>query len=58
VWDCPRQKQLSLRVGPDYDSIVATCCPAWNALVAMPDRLASSTRREWAKAVRNQGRWY
>ena len=44
---------LGLRVWPDYDAIVATCCEAWNALMAMPDRLASITRREWAKAVTN-----
>src|SRR5215218_3005674 len=51
VWEYLRQNQLSLRVWPDYDAIVETCCQAWNALVAMPDRLASITRREWAKAV-------
>ena len=53
VWEYLRQNQLSLRVWPDYDAIVETCCRAWNALVAMPDRLASITRREWAKAVSN-----
>jgi DDE superfamily endonuclease len=53
VWQYLRQNQLSHRVWPDYDAIVATCCGAWNALVAMPDRLASITRREWAKAVSN-----
>ena len=53
VWQYLRQNQLSLRVWPDYDAIVATCCQAWNALMAMPDRLASITRREWAKAVSN-----
>ena len=46
-----RQNQLSLRVWPDYPAIVATCCKAWNALMAMPERLASITRREWAKPV-------
>ena len=46
-----RQNQLSLRVWPDYPAIVATCCQAWNALMAMPERLASITRREWAKPV-------
>ena len=51
MWEYLRQNQLSLRVWPDYDAIVETCCQAWNALVAMPDRLASITRREWAKAV-------
>ena len=51
VWGYLRQNQLSLRVWPDYDAIVETCCRAWSALVAMPDRLASITHREWAKAV-------
>ena len=53
VWQYLRQNKLSLRVWPDYDAIVATCCEAWNALMAMPERLASITRREWAKAVSN-----
>ncbi len=51
VWQYLRQNQLSLRVWDDYTAIVESCCRAWNALVAMPDRLASITRREWAKAV-------
>ena len=33
----------------DYDAIVNACCKAWNDLLAMPDRLASITRRKWAK---------
>src|SRR3954469_22265467 len=53
VWEYLRQNKLGLRVWPDYDAIVATCCGAWNWLVAAPDRLASITRREWAKAVSN-----
>ena len=53
VWQYLRQNQLSIRVWPDYDAIVETCCQAWNALMAMPDRLASITHREWAKAVSN-----
>jgi hypothetical protein len=53
VWQYLRQNQLSLRVWPDYDAIVATCCQAWNALMAMPDRLASITRRGWAVTVSN-----
>jgi len=48
-----RQNKLGHRVWPDYDAIVATCCEAWNWLAAAPDRLASITRREWAKAVTN-----
>jgi len=51
VWEYLRQNQLSLRVWPAYQAIVETCCQAWNALMAMPDRIASITRREWAKPV-------
>jgi hypothetical protein len=46
-----RQNQLRLRVRPDHAAIVATCCQAGNALMAAPERLASITRREWAKPV-------
>ena len=53
VWEYLRQNKLSHRVREGYDAIVATCCEAWNWLVAMPDRLASITRREWARAVSN-----
>ena len=42
---------LSLRVWPGFEAIVETCCQAWNALMAMPERIASITRREWAKSV-------
>ena len=53
VWEYLRQNKLGHRVWPDYEAIVATCCEAWNWLAAAPDRLASITRREWAKAVTN-----
>ena len=53
VWEYLRQNKLSHRVWPDYEAIVATCCEAWNWLAAAPDRLASITRREWAKPVTN-----
>src|SRR4051812_26649718 len=53
LWEYLRQNKLGLRVWPDYDAIVAPCCDAWNWLLATPDRLASITRREWAKAVSN-----
>ena len=49
VWQYLRQNQLSLRVWPDAAALVETCCQAGNALVAMPDRLASITRPAWAK---------
>src|SRR4051794_35907287 len=53
VWEYLRQNKLGHRVWPDYEAIVATCCDAWNWLAAAPDRLASITRREWAKPVSN-----
>ena len=53
VWAYLRQNQLSHRVWEGYDAIVATRCEAWHWLAATPDRLASITRREWAKAVTN-----
>ena len=53
VWEYLRQNKLGHRVWPDYEAIVATCRDAWNWLAAAPDRLASITRREWAKPVTN-----
>jgi DDE superfamily endonuclease len=53
VWEYLRQNYLSLRVWPDYAAIVETCCTAWNALMREPDRIASITRRDWARAVKN-----
>jgi hypothetical protein len=51
VWQYLRQNYLSLRVWPDYDAIVETCCAAWNALIRSPERIASITTRTWAKHV-------
>jgi hypothetical protein len=51
VWEYLRQNKLSHRVWESYAAIVATCREAWNWLVATPDRLASITRRDWAKPV-------
>jgi hypothetical protein len=51
VWEYLRQNRLSLRVRPDGEAIVATWRQAWNGLMAMPERVASITRREWAKPV-------
>jgi hypothetical protein len=53
VWGYLRQNKLGHRVRDGYDAIVATCRDAWNWLLATPDRLASITRREWAKPVIN-----
>jgi DDE superfamily endonuclease len=51
IWQHLRRNQLSLRVWPDHEAIVETCCRAWNAPMRIPDQVASITRREWARAV-------
>ena len=51
VWQYLRQNQLSNRVFADYNAIVAACCAAWNALMAMPDRIRSIATRTWTKTV-------
>ena len=51
VWQYLRQNQLSNRVFADYDAIVAACCTAWNALMAIPDRIRSIAARAWTKTV-------
>ncbi len=48
VWEYLRKNNLALRVLDDYDAIVEACCSAWNNLIAIPDRLASITKRKWA----------
>ena len=51
VWQYLRQNQLSNRVFADYEAVVAACCTAWNALMAMPDRIRSIAARAWIKTV-------
>ena len=49
IWEYLRKNYLAFRVLDDYDEIVDTCCDAWNELRAMPERIASITRRDWAR---------
>ncbi len=49
---------LGHRVWNSYNAVVGACCDAWNKLMSTPERLASITRRTWAKAVSGQGVWY
>ena len=51
VWQYLRQNQPANRVFADYEAIVAACCTAWNALMAMPDRTRSIAARAWIKTV-------
>jgi transposase len=51
VWQYLRQNYLSNRVFDTYEAIVDACCDAWNALMAIPERLRSIAQRDWAEAV-------
>jgi transposase len=51
IWQFLRQNFLSNRVYDSYDAIVDACCHAWNALIALPERIRSITQRSWAIAV-------
>ncbi len=51
TWAYLRTNFLSHRVWNSYNAIVNACCDAWNKLMSTPERLASITRRTWAKAV-------
>jgi DDE superfamily endonuclease len=49
IWEYLRQNLLSHRVWDSYDAIVDACCRAWNALMQMPEEIASITTRAWAQ---------
>lgn len=49
VWEYLRKNKLANRLYETYEDIVDACCDAWNSLMAAPERLATITRREWAK---------
>jgi transposase len=52
VWQFLRQNFLSNRVFASYREILDACCEAWNALIAMPDRIRSIGTRDYARAVK------
>jgi len=52
VWQFLRQNFLSNRVFDTYHAIVDACCDAWNALVAVPDRIRTIASRDWARTVK------
>jgi transposase len=51
VWQYLRQNYLSNRVFDSYDAIVDACSDAWNALMALPERIKTVTQRDWAESV-------
>lgn len=48
IWGYLRQNFLSNRVFGDYEAIVAACCEAWRAFIALPDVVRSVAQRTWA----------
>ncbi len=51
VWEYLRANFLSHCVWDTYEAILDACQSAWNKLMQMPERIASITRRAWAKPV-------
>ena len=51
VWEFLRGNFVSNRVWDNYEAIVDACQDAWNKLMRLPERIASMTRRAWAKPV-------
>ncbi len=51
VWLYLRERFLSLRVFPDYDTIVDACCAAWNAFADDADRIRSLCLQPWIKRL-------
>ena len=51
IWEYLRQNKLAIQVWDNYQSIVGSCCEAWNWLMAMPERITSIASRDWAKQV-------
>ena len=51
VWEYLRANFLSHQVWEVYDAILDACQNAWNTLMQMPNRIASITRRPWARYV-------
>lgn len=51
IWQFLRQNYLSNRVFADFNAIVDACCEAWNALMAMPERITSIATRSWAEGA-------
>lgn len=52
IWQFLRQNFLSNRVFANYRAIVDACCQAWNALVAMPEKIRSIASRDYARTVK------
>jgi len=53
-----RANRLAISVFETCDDIVARCCDAWNVFANDIATVRSITTREYAKPVKDSGRWY
>ena len=51
IWEFLRANFFSHRVWDTYEEVLDACSIAWNKLMQTPERIASITRRSWAKPV-------
>jgi len=49
IWAYLRGNAFSHQVWDTYEAILDACCDAWNALMEMPNVVASIGKREWAE---------
>lgn len=47
VWEYLRQNYLAGRIFESVDEIINTCCAAWKAFIAEPNRITSIASRDW-----------
>lgn len=58
VWADPRANRLAISIMDTWDDIVSRCCDAWNVFADDTTTIRSIATREYAKAVKDEGRWY
>lgn len=49
IWHYLRANKLAITVFDGYADIVNKCCDAWNFFASDPEKVASITKRSWAK---------
>ena len=54
VWLYLKERDLSLRLWPDYDDILDAVCDAWNKLIDEPERIKSLTGSDWLLPIKWQ----
>ena len=54
VWLYLKERDLSLRIWPDYDDILDAVCDAWNKLIDEPRKIKPLTGADWLVSVKTQ----